>query len=127
VAGGRTVQPASGNCLRVLITIVHRRAVDRVRATSAAARRDEVYQRRQPMVDHDPTMETAQARLGAAKVRAAMAGLSFEQQQVLELAYFDGLTHSEIAATLGIPLGTAKTRIRDGLIRLRRLLDSNRL
>ncbi len=116
-----------GTALSFLITIVHRRAVDRVRATRAAVRRDELYHRRQPRVDHDPTMEAAHVGLGAARVRAAMAGLTSEQRQAIELAYFGGFTHSEVATALGIPLGTAKTRIRDGLVRLRRLLDGNRL
>jgi RNA polymerase sigma-70 factor, ECF subfamily len=115
-----------GTAVSFLITIVHRRAVDRVRATRAAARRDEVYHWREPAVNLDPTMEAAHVRLGAAKVRAALASLTSEQQQAIALAYFDGFTHREVATALGIPLGTAKTRIRDGLIRLRRLLDSNR-
>ena len=116
-----------GTALSFLITIVHRRAVDRVRATRAAVQRDELYHRRQQRVDHDPTMEAAHVELGAAKVRAALAGLTSEQRQAIELAYFGGFTHSEVATTLGIPLGTAKSRIREGLIRLRRLLDLNRL
>lgn len=54
-------------------------------------------------------------------VRAALAALSEEQRQVLDLAYFEGLTQPEMAALLAIPLGTVKTRVRDGLIKLRRL------
>jgi RNA polymerase sigma-70 factor, ECF subfamily len=116
-----------GTAVSFLITIVHRRAVDRVRATRAALARDEAYHRQQPAVDHDPTTEAAHVRHGAMKVRAALAGLTSVQRQAIELAYFGGFTHHEIAATLGIPLGTAKTRIRDGLIGLRRLLDDDRV
>lgn len=112
-----------GTAFSFLITIVHRRAVDSVRATRAARGRDQAYHRQQPTVDHDPTVEAAHARLDAVRIRTALAGLTSEQQQAIELAYFDGLTHSEVAATLRIPLGTAKTRIRDGLLRLRRGLN----
>ena len=112
-----------GSAFSFLITIVHRRAVDSVRATRAAHGRDQAYHRQQPTVDHDPTAEAAHARLGAVKIRTALAGLTSEQQQAIELAFFDGFTHKQVAAALGIPLGTAKTRIRDGLIRLRRGLN----
>jgi RNA polymerase sigma-70 factor (ECF subfamily) len=114
-----------GTAFSFLITIVHRRAVDSVRASRAANGRDQSYHRQQPTVDPDPTAAAAHARLGATKVRAALAGLTSVQRQALELAYFGGLTHHEVAATLGIPLGTAKTRIREALIGLRRRLDDD--
>jgi RNA polymerase sigma-70 factor, ECF subfamily len=114
-----------GTAFSFLITIVHRRAVDSVRASRAANGRNQAYHRQQPTVDPDPTAEAAHARLGATKVRAALAGLTSVQRQALELAYFGGFTHHEVASTLGIPLGTAKARIRDGLIGLRRRLDDD--
>lgn len=60
---------------------------------------------------------------GEPKVRAELDRLSLHQRRALEMAYFDGLSHTEVAHRLGIPLGTAKTRIRDGLLRLRKALE----
>jgi RNA polymerase sigma-70 factor (ECF subfamily) len=88
--------PAKGSAVSWILTIVHRKAVDRVRSA-----------------------EAAQASLEARRVRAALGSLTEVQREALELAYFKGYTHTEVAAMLDLPLGTAKTRIRDGLIRLR--------
>ncbi len=100
------------------VTIAHRRSVDRVR--SEQAHRDR--QNRDAAVDFaaDPTPEdTAVDSEDRERARAAMADLSDAQREALELAFYDGLTHVQIADHLGIALGTVKTRIRDGLIRLR--------
>ncbi|MFN8192897.1 MAG: ECF RNA polymerase sigma factor SigK [Nocardioidaceae bacterium] len=111
--------PERGSAISWLLTIVHRKAVDRVRSAEASSRRDETYQRQQHQVDHDSTAEAAQASLEARRVRHALTGLTPAQRQAIELAYLDGYTHTEVAQMLDLPLGTAKTRIRDGLIRLR--------
>jgi len=111
--------PAKGSPLGWLLTIVHRKAVDRVRSAEASTRRDTTYHQRNQPVEHDSTAEAATASLEARRVRQALASLTAVQRQALELAYFGGYTHTEVATMLELPVGTAKTRIRDGLIRLR--------
>jgi RNA polymerase sigma-70 factor (ECF subfamily) len=111
--------PALGSPLSWLMTIAHRRAVDRVRSAEASSRRDTTYQQRNHVVEHDSTAEAATQNMEGRRVRQALSTLTDTQRGALELAYFGGYTHSEVATMLDIPLGTAKTRIRDGLIRLR--------
>ena len=111
--------PAKGSPLGWLLTIVHRKAVDRVRSAEAATRRDATYHHQNQPVEHDSTAEAATASLEAHRVRQALGDLTEVQRQALELAYFGGYTHTEVATMLELPVGTAKTRIRDGLIRLR--------
>lgn len=108
-----------GSALAWLMTIAHRKAVDRVRSADSAARRDQTYHQAHQTPDHDVTAEAAQAAWEARRVRAAVRQLTDVQREAIELAYFGGYTHTEVAALLDLPLGTAKTRIRDGLIRLR--------
>ncbi|MFC7495363.1 MULTISPECIES: ECF RNA polymerase sigma factor SigK [unclassified Nocardioides] len=110
---------AKGSPLAWLLTITHRKAVDRVRSAEAASRRDTTYHQQQQAVDHDPTAEAVQTSLEARRVRTAMQALTEVQREALGLAYFGGYTHTEVATMLDLPVGTAKTRIRDGLIRLR--------
>lgn len=108
-----------GSALAWMLTIGHRRAVDRIRAVEASDRRDVHYEQSTRAVEHDSTAEAAESRMEARRVRAALQDLTEAQREAIELAYFGGYTHTEVAAMLDLPLGTAKTRIRDGLIRLR--------
>lgn len=116
-------EESRGSAMSWLMTLTHRRAVDRIRATEAHTRRDIAYQQDRELIDHDETFDNVHASMNAAKVRSALASLSTNQRQVLELAYFRGHTHTEVAKIVGIPLGTAKTRIRDALIRMRTFVD----
>jgi len=111
--------PDRGSALSWLMTIGHRKAVDRVRSAEAARRRDTAYEARDQAAPFDQTADEAHRNLDAQRVRRALDTLTETQRGALELAYFGGYTHREVAAMLELPLGTAKTRIRDGLIRLR--------
>ena len=111
--------PARGSAIAWMLTIVHRKAVDRVRSAEASTRRESTYHQQNQPIAHDATAEAAQASMEARRVRGALAALTEVQREAVELAYFGGYTHTEVATMLGLPVGTAKTRIRDGLIRLR--------
>jgi len=108
-----------GSAIGWLLTMVHRKAVDRVRSAEASSRRDTSYHQDSGAVDHDSTAEAAEASMEARRVRGALEELTTVQREALELAYFGGYTHTEVATMLDLPVGTAKTRIRDGLIRMR--------
>jgi RNA polymerase sigma-70 factor (ECF subfamily) len=108
-----------GRAVSWILTLVHRKAVDRVRSAEASTRRDTTYHQGSQTVEHDSTAEAAHASMEARRVRQALDSLTEVQRVALELAYFKGYTHTEVAQMLDLPVGTAKTRIRDGLIRLR--------
>jgi RNA polymerase sigma-70 factor (ECF subfamily) len=110
---------SKGSAVSWLLTIVHRKSVDRVRSAEASGRRDTAYTQHEHTVDHDTTAEAATASLDATRVRSALDHLTLKQRQAIELAFLSGYTHTEVATLLDLPVGTAKTRIRDGLIRLR--------
>ncbi|MBM9464241.1 ECF RNA polymerase sigma factor SigK [Aeromicrobium sp. YIM 150415] len=118
--------PSRASAISWMFTIAHRRAVDRVRSASAASRRDIAYGHGHHEVEHDATSELVVDRLEATRVRSALDQLTTTQREAVDLAFFGGYTHTEVAALLDIPLGTAKTRIRDGLIRLRDALGVER-
>ena len=111
--------PERGSPVSWILTIAHRKAVDRVRSAQASTDREDTYGSRNQDRAFDETAEAVERSLDAQRVRAALDTLTETQRGAVELAYLGGYTHTEVAALLGVPLGTAKTRIRDGLIRLR--------
>jgi RNA polymerase sigma-70 factor (ECF subfamily) len=114
--------PSRGSALSYMFTLAHRRAVDRVRAAQSSRERDAKVGARDLEVPVDTVAEAAEVRIEHEKAHVALAGLSELQRECVALAYYGGLTHTEIAARLGVPLGTVKTRLRDGMIRLRELM-----
>ncbi|HKX75595.1 MAG TPA: ECF RNA polymerase sigma factor SigK [Acidimicrobiia bacterium] len=117
--------PSRGSALTWILVMAHRRAVDRVRSEQAARERVARVAPQWQEPPHDPVEESALRFDQAGIVRRALAGLTDAQRQAIELAYYQGLTQSEIAGHLGVPLGTVKTRIRDGLQRLQTLLRTD--
>jgi len=111
--------PARGSARAWALTMAHARAVDRVRSADAAARRD--ARDAQLMVDapFDQVVEAVEARLDRQRVRHCLGGLTELQRQSVTLAFYGGYTYSQVAQLLDTPLGTVKTRLRDGLARLR--------
>jgi RNA polymerase sigma-70 factor, ECF subfamily len=110
-------QSGRGSAMAWLTTIAHRRAVDRVRAEQRAADRHRRAASHQ--VDYDAVAEHVEARLDAQRVRRCLSFLTPVQRESVTLAYYGGYTFREVALLLGVPEGTIKTRMRDGLIRLR--------
>lgn len=108
-----------GGVMTWMTTIAHRRAVDRVRHVSSTRARDQHYATETVEPQGDDVWDSVASRVDAAHVRTALARLAPIYQQTLGLAYFGGRTQSQIAATLDLPLGTVKTRVRNGLIALR--------
>jgi RNA polymerase sigma-70 factor (ECF subfamily) len=111
--------PNKGGVTTWVMTIAHRRAVDRVRASQASRERDLKVGIRDHAVDYDSVAETAELRLENERVERALLNLTDLQREAVTLAYYGGYSHSEVSEMLGVPLGTVKTRIRDGMIRLR--------
>lgn len=110
--------PSRGSAATWVMTMAHRRAIDRVRSEAAAAEREQRAAAQAPVLA-DEVAERVEARLDAERVRRCLDGLTELQRESIRLAYYGGYTHSQVAAQLGTALGTIKTRIRDGMIRLR--------
>jgi RNA polymerase sigma-70 factor (ECF subfamily) len=108
-----------GSVTAWITTIARRRAIDCVRHQQATERRDLTYASTHYSRPYDATSDAAMHRLDVDRLHSDLAGLSLIQQQVITLVYFAELSVPEVAARLGIPLGTAKTRLRDGLTKLR--------
>jgi RNA polymerase sigma-70 factor, ECF subfamily len=108
---------AQGSAMAWLMTVAHRRAVDRVRSVQRATERE----RRAMAADipYDEVAEAVESSLEHERVRRCLDTLTELQRESVTLAYYGGYTYNEVAALLGVAAGTVKTRMRDALIRLR--------
>lgn len=114
---------ARGRAFTWLVTVARSRALDRLRTLASRTRLAEAAP---PIEQVGDAAADALHSEQAEVVRGALAQIPVDQRQALFLAYFEGLTQTEIAARLGAPLGTVKTRIRAGMIKLRELLQEQR-
>ncbi|MCX4997800.1 sigma-70 family RNA polymerase sigma factor [Streptomyces longwoodensis] len=108
-----------GTAINWILTLAHRRAVDRVRSVEASAAREHKAALLDRLPEYDDVTEQVQTRLEREQVRRCLRTLTELQHQAVTLAYYRGLTYRQVAEALALPLGTVKTRLRDGLIRLR--------
>ncbi|MET7873071.1 sigma-70 family RNA polymerase sigma factor [Streptomyces cyaneofuscatus] len=112
-------QSSRGSAMNWVLTLAHHRAVDRVRSAEASAAREHKAALLDRTPAFDEVSEQVETRLEREQVRRCLRTLSELQRQSVTLAYYRGLTYREVAELLTVPLGTIKTRLRDGLIRLR--------
>ncbi len=108
-----------GSAAAWVLTITHRRAVDRVRAAQAGADRERRVAAASVETPYDDVVEGVTASLEQQQVRRCLQGLTDLQREAITLAYYDGYTYREVAEKLDTALPTIKSRLRDGLIRLR--------
>ncbi|MCW2862118.1 MAG: polymerase sigma factor SigK [Actinoallomurus sp.] len=111
--------PARGSAMTWMLTLAHRRAVDRVRSAQASANREHRTALRENTPAFDEVSEQVEHRLEREQVRRCLESLTEIQREAVTVAYYRGRTYRETADLLGVALGTIKTRMRDGLIRLR--------
>ncbi|HEX3490584.1 MAG TPA: sigma-70 family RNA polymerase sigma factor [Streptosporangiaceae bacterium] len=111
--------PAKSSATTWVMMIAHRRAVDRVRSATAEVQRDKKSAVAAVTPDIDEVAEAVEANLDRERVRRCLGTLTEIQREALTLAYYGGYTYREVARLLNVALGTIKTRIRDGLIRMR--------
>ncbi|MEC5199644.1 RNA polymerase sigma-70 factor (ECF subfamily) [Arthrobacter sp. PL16] len=118
VDGAARFDPAQGTGMSWMMTIAHRRAVDKVRAEQSHRVRDLRWGIKNHDIDYDQTADTVIQRAETEAIRISLGSLSNVQREAIELAYYAGMTYTQVADHLGIPVPTAKTRIRDGIKRL---------
>jgi RNA polymerase sigma-70 factor, ECF subfamily len=117
---------ARGGVSSWLVMIARSRALDRLRSSESRQKREGGSPEIESPSDA-PSPETLSAvNQDRRAVAGALASLAPEQRRLIDLAYFHGMTHSEISEHLGLPLGTVKTRVRMGMIKLRELLAERR-
>ncbi|MGH8792394.1 MAG: ECF RNA polymerase sigma factor SigK [Stackebrandtia sp.] len=115
-----------GSCAAWVTTLAHRRAVDRVRAVQASAARERRSATGDVDSEYDQVAEAATSRLEHRQVRRCMKSLTERQREAIALAYYGGHTYRQVANLLNAGLPTVKSRIRDGLIKLRDCLEVSR-
>ena len=109
--------PALGTGTAWVMTLAHRRAVDRVRSERSHVSRE--LRAARAVIEYDEVTDAVEASLDRERVRRCLGTLTALQHECVSLAYYGGYTYAEVAGLLGVPAGTVKTRMRDGLIRLR--------
>jgi RNA polymerase sigma-70 factor (ECF subfamily) len=114
--------PARGSGAAWALTIAHRRAVDRVRTETSTSRREHKVAPDLSAAEED-VADVVATSLDHQRVRRCMDGLTELQRESIKLAYYSGYTYPQVAQLLGVALGTVKTRIRDGLIRMRDCME----
>ncbi|WP_285029502.1 ECF RNA polymerase sigma factor SigK [Mycolicibacterium sp. lyk4-40-TYG-92] len=117
--------PGEGSALAWVMTLAHRRAVDRVRAEAASSRREWDYGTTHLDRPSDVVAEEAVRGDDRRRVVGCLGTLTDSQRETIELAYYDGLTHVQVSERLATSLGTVKSRMRDGLRKLRDCLGES--
>ena len=117
--------PNKGQGRTWVLTIAHHRAVDRVRASQSSSDRDVRAGFRDVSVAHDSVAEQVELSIEGDRVVTALRTLPEPQREAIVLSYYGGYSQSEISVLIGAPLGTVKTRMRDGLSRLRNEMGVN--
>lgn len=115
--------PEKGSASTWLLTMAHRRAIDRVRSEQASRDRTRRVGHQERQRPFDEVAERVETSIEHRQVRQALDELTDLQREAIDLAYYQGYTYREVSELLDAPLGTIKTRIRDGLIRLRDTLE----
>ncbi len=119
----RRFDPSRGSAATWLLTLAHHQAIDRLRSRRRQSLRELPLEPEFDLPDPRPGPEEESRDADSARrVRLALQSIPHEQRRAIVAAYFGGLSHSEVAAALGQPLGTVKTRIRTGMAALRRAL-----
>jgi RNA polymerase sigma-70 factor (ECF subfamily) len=114
-----TFDPDRGSAITWVLTLAHRRAVDRVRSAQAAGDRERKVAARAAVAEFDQVTDEVSTRLEQQQVRRCMGTLTELQREAVTMAYYGGYTYRQVADLLAVPLPTIKTRMRDGLVRLR--------
>lgn len=117
-----TYDPNRGSMLVFLMTLTRSRAINRLHQSRSQQQLLQRWGRSLPPESFNPLMDKASLSEISQLIFKALQQLPENQRQVLEMAYYDGMSQSEITQQLNVPLGTVKTRARQGLLKLRRLL-----